>query len=84
MVSKLLAGRKGHIHTEPGGYLPDGTSFSAWNLRWNSVARSDCGHLWVRRYTWVAACLPMCDHFPVWRRLRPWHVGALLRWVTGR
>lgn len=70
----VLTGGQPHVHLSP-----QYAGMPAWKYRWNTVARSTCGHRYVRRYTWLAALIPLADHFPVWVRLRPWHVTALLR-----
>lgn len=74
---RVLAGGRPHKHIEPAYDHPN--AVRAYDVRWNTVVRTSCGHLYVRRYTWLAALFPLCDHFPEWRRLRPWHIAALLR-----
>jgi hypothetical protein len=74
-VSRVLAGGKPHEHIEPDYDHPN--AVAAYDVGWNTVVRSSCGHLYVRRYTYIAMLFPLCDHFPIWRRLRPWHLGGL-------
>lgn len=75
MTSHIIAeGRSQHKH-----YDPDHMGIYAHSHGWNTVVRSTCGHYYVRRYTYIAMLFPLCDHFPIWKRLRPWHLDALLR-----
>ena len=72
---EILSGGRPHTHVDP---ETDSPNVHARDYRWNTVIRSSCGHLYVRRHSmgWI---LPMGDHFPQWVRLRPWHVVANLK-----
>ena len=75
-VQEVLAGGgPKHEHLEP---------MAAYKYRWNTVVRSTCGHLYVRRYTWGQMLIPLYDHFPTFVRLRPWHVMANLSLIFKR
>ncbi len=72
---QILSGGPPHAHVNP---LYDGPGMGAWKFRWNTVVLSSCGHLYVRRHS-LGWLFPLCDHFPQWVRLRPWHVMACLK-----
>ena len=77
---ELLTGGRKHEHVEPDYDHPN--AVAAYDVRWNTVARTSCGHLYVRRHSF-GFLIPLGDHYPQWNRLRPWHVVACLK-VAGR
>ncbi len=76
----VVVGGPPHEHINPSYMRPN---INAWNYRWNTVVLSDCGHLYVRRHS-LGWLFPLCDHFPQWVRLRPWHVVACLKVLSTR
>lgn len=76
MPTEIIAGGgRRHQHIDPD---VDSPNVPAYEHRWNTVARSSCGHLYVRRHSF-GFLLPLGDHYPQWNRLRPWHVVACLK-----